>query len=223
MALFHQFAISVNSNYTQTTKLSPNNGAHHVDTSQHPKSRAYKKSVGYTLLELMISVSLVGILLAAAAPSFAAAIERSKLRATSLKLHHSLALARSTAISQNQTVLVCQLNPLKECKGSHQRNKRWQHGWQVFVDLNNNNVYDNNDTLLAIFESEPSIAVVFNQSGRLRFFGDGSARSAGFYVCGTDSQQTSHLKLLHTGRTRTAKNTSTKAQKICANSLKMDH
>lgn len=178
-----------------------------------------KSALGFSLLELLVSVALLGVLLATATPSFANIIERSKLRATSLKVSESLALARSAAVSQNRIVLLCHFDQQRNCIASNKRNKPWEHGWQIFTDLNENNEFDGNDTILATMKPNSSVSVIFNQNGRLRFFPDGSARSAGFYICGSERQATVHLKLLHTGRSRVAKSASEKAQSVCKSSL----
>ncbi len=171
--------------------------------------------LGHTLLELLISVALFGILLVGAAPSLGAAIERSKLRTSSLGVLESLALARATAISQSKTVFVCRLNPNQQCVVSNTRNHAWNQGWQIFVDENNNNKFDVRDSLLFTGRTDPSISVVFNQNGQLRFFPNGSARSAGFYLCGPKLGDTTHLKLLHTGRVRLVNKASKKAHDVC--------
>lgn len=201
--------------------FSPNFASYSRKTLQPSSMRSLTPSHvhGFTLLELLVSVALLGVLLASAAPSFGAAIDRSKLRASSLEIFESLALARSTAISQNKIVFVCYLDSNRQCVVSNKRNHPWKQGWQVFVDENRNNEFDANDSILFNGKASTSVSIIFNQSGRLRFFPNGSARSAGFYVCGPNLNATTHLKLLHTGRLRIAKEASEKAKSICKTML----
>jgi len=181
----------------------------------------FKSQRGYSLLELIITCALLATLSAIATPSFAAIINKSKMATSAYTLHQSLVLARTSAMTRSKTVLVCQLanNHGPTCVKSHKRNQNWKNGWQVFVDNNKNNEYDAADEVLREFRPNNNTAVVFNQNGRLRFFPDGSARSAGFYVCTKNSTSVTHIKLLHSGRARTRKNTQKNILKRCIDSL----
>jgi len=177
---------------------------------------------GYSLLELIISVSMLALLLAIATPSFASVIHQSKIKATASTLSQSLYLARSSAIGQARTVLVCQIANSEgtTCVDKPKRNKNWRFGWLVYTDMNGNNTLDQDDEILFQYQPDQQTAVVFNQNGHLRFFANGSARSAGFYICGPESTRLTHIKLLHSGRTRTTTNDSEKRLQTCLNSFK---
>jgi len=64
----------------------------------------HQKQCGFTLIELMITLILVAILLALAAPSFQGTIERRRLDGAAENLFSDLQFARSEAIKQNQAV-----------------------------------------------------------------------------------------------------------------------
>jgi len=85
----------------------------------------------------------------------------------------------------------------------------------VFEDLNDDNELNKNDNILYTNALNGKINLVFNQRGRLRFFNDGSARSAGFYICNNNSKETRHIRLLHTGRSRTTDIQTKKQELIC--------
>ena len=187
------------------------------------KTRGYTlKAKGFTLVEILVTIGLLVTLLGIATPSFAKIIDKSRVSAASAKITRSLALARSSALSHSKTVLVCQVaksSPL-ECVKSHKRNENWELGWLIYVDENQNNGFDPSDVLLQTLQPNKNAAVVFNQTGRLRFFADGSARSAGFYVCTRDSNEVKHIKLLYSGRMRVVKNTTSKTLEVCKNTLR---
>ena len=62
------------------------------------------KQKGYTLVELMITVVVLGVLAAIAAPSFQSIIEKRRLVGATVNLFADLQYARSEAIKQNQSV-----------------------------------------------------------------------------------------------------------------------
>lgn len=61
---------------------------------------------GFTLLELLITVVVLSVLLAAAAPSFSSLLASSKLQRLAPEVHGFLITARSEAIMRNQELYV---------------------------------------------------------------------------------------------------------------------
>ncbi|MFQ3243963.1 MAG: type IV fimbrial biogenesis protein FimT [Arenicella sp.] len=172
---------------------------------------------GFSLMELMITLSITATLASIAAPSFASMISDGRIKAASVQLSTTLAMARNHALSSTTTVIVCQAQDatMQRCSDAHRRNTRWSSGIITYADLNADNSLDENDQILTTLQSHESISMVFNQNGRLRFFADGSARSAGFYLCSKRSDRERHLKILHTGRTRTAAKLSDRNRETC--------
>lgn len=162
-------------------------------------------SNGFTLLNLLISTSIIAILTSIAAPSFASIISNGRISAASADLSTTLALSRNHALSTGVTVIVCHAkdNTMTQCSDSRERNTNWLNGIISYADINGDNTLDSHDQVLTTSQHHASISMVFNQTGRLRFFSDGSARSAGFYLCSNASEQQRHLRILHTGRART--------------------
>lgn len=64
------------------------------------------KQKGFTLIELMIVIAVIGILAAIAAPSFADMIERNKLKQAAEGLKSDLEWARSESIKQSCNVSI---------------------------------------------------------------------------------------------------------------------
>jgi type IV fimbrial biogenesis protein FimT len=157
---------------------------------------------GYTLLELLLSVSLLGVLLALAIPNFAKQISRQEISVQSRELRATLASARSEALMRQQDVYVCRRTLEGECDISPAHRADWSYGWIVFVDTNGNGRRDVDDVLLREITNHGSSTRVFmNHRGRLRFFPDGSSRSVGFWFCSTEGQYR-YLALLRSGRSR---------------------
>ena len=82
------------------------------------------KSSGFTLVELMITLAIAGILVAVGIPSFNSTISDSRLTSYANEFVTALNLARSEAIRRGQNVVVRRIGT-----------QQWENGWQVFVDV----------------------------------------------------------------------------------------
>ena len=80
---------------------------------------------GFSLIELMIAIALLGILLAIAVPSFTDAVLGSKLRSYANNFLASTYQARGEAIKRNSVVKLCASSNGTSCTGS------WEQGWIV--------------------------------------------------------------------------------------------
>ncbi|THB69203.1 MAG: prepilin-type N-terminal cleavage/methylation domain-containing protein [Gammaproteobacteria bacterium] len=91
------------------------------------------QSRGITLLELLVSIAVMGIMAATAIPSFNNFIKDSRLSSSLINLRSDLYLTRSNAIRYNRHTVICASNEANtNCSGSPD----WENGWIVFVDIN---------------------------------------------------------------------------------------
>lgn len=182
-----------------------------------PLSRRFQQA--FTLIELMVGLAILGILIATAAPSFVSLFIRNEIITNSNNLIASLSYARSQAISRQQTIHVCQIEKGEQkCSSNYGWNRSWSNGWLIFEDSNANNNFDpDSDPVLRIVELNGNTKIVFNQRGRLRFFADGSARSAGYYLCSHTHSAAKHIYLLYSGRARINNKISKRQHDICKN------
>lgn len=101
------------------------------------------------MIEMMVGIAILGILAALAAPDFSATIKRYRIKSTADELRASFLLARSTAITRGQPVIIQSRGVIKD--------NNWSRGWEMFVDANSNNTRD--------IASEPLMQVTTAQAG----------------------------------------------------------
>jgi len=101
---------------------------------------------GFTLIELMVSVSIVAILTAIAAPSFSDFIVEMRVDNEISRLQRLLLTARNHAITMQSPVTLCPLNEQNQCTS------QWQDEIGVFIDSNDNKIYEpaSNEVLIAM-------------------------------------------------------------------------
>ena len=107
---------------------------------------------GFTLTELIVTVSVAAILATVAVPSFSGIIANQRARTLSSALYATLAKARSSALTLNGNVT------LQPKAGG------WASGWQVLDP--NNNVLDDYTATTGITIAGPA-AITYRASGRL--------------------------------------------------------
>ena len=101
---------------------------------------------GFTLIELMVTLSIAVIMLTIAIPNFRDFLLNSRLTAQTNELVLALTYAKSEAIKRNVRVAVCSRSTDTACSG----NTTWDNGWLVFVDNNGNGTVDGADQILKV-------------------------------------------------------------------------
>lgn len=88
---------------------------------------------GFTLIELMITLVVVSILLAAAVPYLGDFTRNNRLVSQANDFVSGAQLARSEAVKQGINTVVCPSSDQVSCSGNA---ADWQTGWLVFSDFN---------------------------------------------------------------------------------------
>ena len=92
-------------------------------------SKALKRGVrGFTLLELMFTVTVAGILLGFGVPSFVDMVRNNRAAANINELSTAFSIARSEAIRRGANITVCRSSDGANCGAD------WADGWIMFVD-----------------------------------------------------------------------------------------
>ncbi len=97
------------------------------------KINKYNQS-GFTLIEMIVVVSIAAILTSIAVPNFSAIIKSNRTTTATNELVSALLLARSEALKRSNTVSLCISDNQESCKGVDETN--YKLGWIVFIDCN---------------------------------------------------------------------------------------
>lgn len=116
---------------------------------------------GFTLTELVVTVTIIGILSALAAPNLIDFVRDNRLTGVTNDLISDMLLARTEAIKRNTPVVICKTSdataadPVCDTTTANP----WTSGWIVFVDTNNSGTRDSpGGTLETLVRVHGSIA-----------------------------------------------------------------
>jgi type IV fimbrial biogenesis protein FimT len=160
------------------------------------------RSFGFTLIDLLITLSILVILLAVGLPNFSTQIKSSRVNTATLDLQEAIVLTRTTAIStNNRTTMAKQAD--------------WKSGWEIFLDTNNNGVRDQDETTLLQHEELKGVSIIANGplKNNVSYIGTGESRNASgtngggfqagtFTICPTEKGTGFELTLARGGRVR---------------------
>lgn len=100
-----------------------------------PCQPSRRASQGFTLIELMVTIAIAGILLTLAAPSFTATIERWRVNTVKDTFAASIQLARREAIKNGGNVVMVRRPSDASCTHAT-ATENWGCGWELCVDTN---------------------------------------------------------------------------------------
>ena len=162
-----------------------------------------RRNAGFTLIELMTSLSVMAICAGVALPSMGSFIEHQRTSAAITSLSSHMALARMAAISRNRRAVLCPSADGSTCEAGTD----WSRGWMLFIDDDGNRKPDASDEILRV-DLEPTSRHlrVTSTAGRqqLRYLPDG--RSAGtnltLSICNQQQELLGQVIVNNMGRPR---------------------
>lgn len=166
-----------------------------------------KLNKGFTLIEMMVVVSIAAILLGIGIPSFRNLIQNQQITSAVNDFFAAINLTRSEAIQRGARV---DLVPVGD--GSD-----WAKGWVVFVDKNNNQKLDEDEgeqiiymhgpvasgiTIVPNFTDDKANYLAYNGTGRTRTNGSGEKPDSGNFMfsLGDDQKQQRRIIINMLGR-----------------------
>lgn len=158
---------------------------------------------GFTLTELMVALSIAGMLLTIGIPSFSSAIVSNRLSSNTNELVAALNLARSEAVRRGDHVVV------------RKNGENWENGWRVFVDIDrattaSKNIFNSStDIELRVFSALPATYTLRgnnNVENFIRYQPDGTSNTIGsFALCDAGNINGARLLVVNSvGRVRIA-------------------
>ena len=106
---------------------------------------AHQSNSGFSLLELLVVLTIAAVLMGMAAPSFSVLLATMRLKTTAELFINHLNFARSEAIKRNSRAVLCKSADGMQCASTG----GWDQGWIVFHDANNNAQVDLDELILA--------------------------------------------------------------------------
>ena len=165
---------------------------------------------GFTLIETLIVMVIIGILAGIASPSMRTLIERNRTDAQIRGLFESIVAARSESITRNQATTLCKSSDRESCTASG----NWEQGWLVYVDSNGNASLDSTEDVIRshkALETNYTLRAVSPLTNTVSFRANGTTTDSGSLRLCPPSNDTTlgyTIVLNITGRARLSKEVS---------------
>lgn len=152
-----------------------------------------KKTIGFSLIELLVTLIVLALLLSLAIPSFHSLGQKTKVQsAINLFVSH-YQLARSTAISTRADTIYCPIDSSQQSLAGQKCAQDWTLGAVVFRDRNGNLAIDSDDDVVALLNKPAKGLQMRMRAGLnkqyLRFQANGFLENTAgnLVVCGSDN------------------------------------
>jgi type IV fimbrial biogenesis protein FimT len=113
---------------------------------------------GFTLVELVATLSIAAILVAIAVPSFSSFTTQQRIKAASGDLYLEMSKARSEAIRRNTNIT---LAPLNTTSG-------WPGGWAIQDPVNSGSYLDSHSAVSGVTITTSATSIIYQGSGRIK-------------------------------------------------------
>ncbi len=135
-----------------------------------------KKQHGFTLVELMVTLSVAAIVLAVGVPSFRDFVQNNRAATQANHLVLAFNTARSESVNRGSRVSVCASTDQSTCSAS----TNWATGWILFTDDSGvNGDRDGSDTIIRVWDTLSGSTTLTSNDSFVQYLGSGQINHAG--------------------------------------------
>lgn len=164
----------------------------------------HRKAEGFTLIELMMTLSVASILAMIAAPALGNLLARVRESGAEARIAGTLRHARTAAVMENMRIIVCPSDDGRHCRAGFD----WQHGWIVAPDADGNGQPDAGHQVIAALPPMPAGSRIITSAGRAHIIfhpdGDSAGSNARFTICHARDRDGKSVVVSNSGRVRIA-------------------
>jgi prepilin-type N-terminal cleavage/methylation domain-containing protein len=99
-------------------------------TSLNSAAPARARLRGFTMIELMVVVTIISVMLVIGVPAMGEFVADQRVRTVASDINSEIALARAKAVETSRRVYLQKLG------------STWNNGWRIYADMNDNAAYD---------------------------------------------------------------------------------
>jgi prepilin-type N-terminal cleavage/methylation domain-containing protein len=155
---------------------------------------------GFTLMELLIVLTIAAILTFQIVPSFARLIQSMRISAAASNMERTLRIARSAALLRRELIRICPSEDGYWCSN----NNDWSTGWITYVDQTGEAIRNPEDIIIATQGPYKAIGIYYNRGGRVSVNALGRITQSGtIRICDRKYPDNSvNLVMIHSARLR---------------------
>ena len=141
--------------------------------SRRTPPRRTRATRGFSLIELLVTITVASVIAGLAAPSFSKMMNANRIQTGASALQGDMMYARTEALKRGTSVSLCPSSDQQTCTTTNV----WENGWIVFTDVNASGTLQSGDTILKVRQALPGgntiaaapaptqNAVIFNREG----------------------------------------------------------
>lgn len=144
-----------------------------------PKRSRFACAAGFTLLELMVAITVLAVLLGVGVPAFTQVIRNNQIAAQTNEFVTALTVTRSEALKRGLPVSICAANTSQD--GCEDDAEDWSQGWLVFTDPTNPGTLDSGEDIIQVWPATShGLNLVLDGGGSfIRYLPNGASDVAG--------------------------------------------